>query len=358
MRIAAGADKQLLEFGLRRAQGPDGGVTASKYAVLGGFDASSNIVAGKLFGITVKGTHAHSFVMSYISIKDLSTTTITDPSGEEVEFVARVLEKRKQLNYIESNNGELAAFISYAQAFSNGFLALIDTYDTLKSGIQNFICVGWVLMEIGYKPLGIRLDSGDLAYLSRKVRELFHQVDVQYGLPQSVLRPELCFTKLSIVASNDINEDVLISLNREGHAIDVFGIGTHLVTCQRQPALGCVYKLVELNGKSRIKLSQESEKIVIPGKKRAFRLFGSDDIPLVDLLQTVDEEPPQVGKRILVRHPFHENKRAYVTPKRVEELLSLLYDGGKSFEAMEELIANWNLVESRARCLQELASLR
>jgi len=363
MRIAAGPQKQLLEFGLRRAQGPDGGVTASKYAVLGGFDATSNLVAGKLFDIPVKGTHAHSFVMSFVSLQDLCSSKIALPVPrqqqggsvvDEVEFVGLVLSYRKILGYEDSHEGELAAFISYAQAFPHGFLALIDTYDTLHSGVKNFICVAWALAEIGYKPLGIRLDSGDLAYLSRTIREQFELIDRQHIVPHAAAIFQHCV----IVASNDINEDVLIALNREGHAIDVFGIGTHLVTCQKQPALGCVYKLVELNGKSRIKLSQESEKIVIPGKKRAFRLYGSDNVPLVDLLQTNGEECPQVGKRILVRHPFHENKRAYVTPTRVEELLTLLYDGQSSKEIHETQILNWKLTEARAHCREELTCLR
>ncbi len=302
MRLAAGPHKSLLEFGLRRAQGPDGGLSASKYSHLGGFNGTSNVLAGKLFGIEVKGTHAHSFVMSYVSLSDLKTSTIRAADGSgEVEFVVRVLEKRVQLGFGDSNEGELAAFIAYAQAFPGGFLALVDTYDTTKSGLKNFLSVGWALHELGYKPVGIRLDSGDLAYLSKVSRERFRAIDRDF------LGGEEVFGKCLIVASNDINEDVLLSLNREGHEIDVFGIGTHLVTCQMQPALGCVFKLVEINGLPRIKLSQEVEKLVIPGKKTVYRLYGNDRHPLLDLMLTTSEPAPLVGQRLLVRHPFAEN---------------------------------------------------
>lgn len=129
------------------------------------------------------------------------------------------------------------------------------------------------------------------------------------------------------MASNDINEDVLHSLNDQGHEIDSFGIGTHLVTCQAQPALGMVYKLVEINGKPRIKLSQDLEKVTIPGTKECYRLIGVEGVPLVDLIIRVGETPPQVGKRIMCRHPFEEKKRAFVTPQDVIPLHYLFWDG-------------------------------
>ncbi len=360
MRLAVGPGKQLLEFGLRRAQGPDGAISASKYSYLGGFDATSNVSAGKLFDIGVKGTHAHSFVMSFLSLKDLHTTTIfTEKCQQEVEFVEKVLKYRDELGFIDTNEGELAAFVSYAQSFPLGVLCLIDTYETAASGVKNFICVGLALHEVGYTPVGIRLDSGDLAYWSKFIRQKFQEIDAKYGFPNS--SPfGFEFSKCSIVASNDINEDVLLSLNREGHEIDVFGIGTHLVTCQRQPALGCVFKLVEINGQPRIKLSQEIEKMVIPGKKLVYRLFGSDGVPLVDLLQTNDEEKPAVGKKILVRHPFAENKRAYVTPSRVEELMGLVFDG--QHKANKGIVSCGNVMKTlqdkRKFCKEQLCQLR
>ncbi|KAJ1404134.1 Quinolinate phosphoribosyl transferase, partial [Ochromonadaceae sp. CCMP2298] len=344
MRLAAGPGKSLLEFGLRRAQGPDGGLSASKYSYLGGFDGTSNVLAGKLFGIAVKGTHAHSFVMSYTGLADLRSSTIKPFTPEGVEFVARVLEKRALLG--SSNEGELAAFIAYAQAFPMGFLALVDTYDTLNSGIRNFLCVGWVLYELGYKPVGIRLDSGDLAYLSKEARKIFRKFDEEMKME--------VFGGVNIVASNDINEAVLSHLTSEGHEINTFGIGTHLVTCQSQPALGCVFKLVEINKVPRIKLSQEMEKLVIPGKKVVYRLFGQDGKPLLDLMMLADESPPQPGEKILARHPFSEQKRAYVQPTSVRPLLQCVYDGALSGQCAPTP----SLDERRALCIAEVASLR
>lgn len=152
--------------------GPDGAMSASRYAYMGGFDGTSNVLAGFMHNIPVKGTHAHSFVMSFTQLEDLQITTIRHAtSGEDVEFVELVLAKKLLLPCAaQGNEGELAAFISYAQAFPSGFLALVDTYDSLLSGTPNYLAVGWALHEVGYSPRGIRLDSGDLAYLSMKVR--------------------------------------------------------------------------------------------------------------------------------------------------------------------------------------------
>lgn len=168
------------------------------------------------------------------------------------------------------------------------------------------------LSDLGYRAVGIRIDSGDLAYLSQAARDTFVKLSERFNLPW--------FAKMTIVASNDINEETIMSLNEQNHQIDCFGVGTHLVTCQRQPALGCVYKMVEINNHPRIKLSQEVDKITIPGRKNAYRLYGADSHALIDLLQRCDEPAPQVGTRVLCRHPFQESKRAYVIPTRVETL--------------------------------------
>lgn len=133
------------------------------------------------------------------------------------------------------------------------------------------------LHDQGYLPIGIRIDSGDLAYLSCLARKNFVSVSEHYNLPW--------FAKLTIVASNDINEETILSLNEQGHKIDCFGIGTHLVTCQKQPALGCVYKLVEINNQPRIKLSQDVEKVTMPGRKNVFRLYGIEGWAVIDILQ-------------------------------------------------------------------------
>eukprot|EP00602_Paraphysomonas_sp_CaronLab_P001175 CAMPEP_0185020246 /NCGR_PEP_ID=MMETSP1103-20130426/2846_1 /TAXON_ID=36769 /ORGANISM="Paraphysomonas bandaiensis, Strain Caron Lab Isolate" /LENGTH=515 /DNA_ID=CAMNT_0027551027 /DNA_START=102 /DNA_END=1649 /DNA_ORIENTATION=- len=348
MRQAAGEKKKLLEFGLRRAQGPDGAMSASKYSYIGGFDGTSNVLSGMLTGIPVKGTHAHSFVMSYSGFSDLSRTTISNAVGKQVEFLELVKNKRKALGSTDKpNDGELAAFVSYAQSFPKGFLALVDTYDTLMSGVPNFLAVGWALHDLGFQPLGIRLDSGDLAYLSMEARRMFREADRIIG--------ENIFETCSIIASNDINEDVLLSLGRCENEIDVFAIGTNLVTCQSQPALGCVFKLVELNGQPRIKLSQEVEKTVIPGRKDVYRLTGPlSPCPLIDLIQLSSEEPPKSGQRILCRHPFQENKRAHIVPAQVTPLLSLKWDGQNGGRQERP-----QCVETlRTRVVQQIRSLR
>ncbi|MDE3056742.1 MAG: nicotinate phosphoribosyltransferase [Bacteroidota bacterium] len=323
MKLAAGKNKGLLEFGLRRAQGPNGGLTASRYSYLGGFDATSNVLAGKTYGIPLRGTLAHAFVSTFSSLKEIPSSTITTPDGKETEFVSRVLDFRKKLNAENSHEGELAAFIAYAQAFPKSFLALVDTYDTLKSGVPNFLAVALALHSAGYVPVGVRLDSGDLAYLSKQTREQFRKVSSRFHVP---------FERLSIVASNNINEATLHALAQQGHEIDVFGIGTHLVTCEAQPALGGVYKLVEVNGEPRIKLSQEKAKTTIPGKKEVYRLIDQHGFPMTDLMIRIGEAPPKVGEKILCRHPFEEAKRAYIKPSDVMLLHQCVWDGKRAAE--------------------------
>jgi nicotinate phosphoribosyltransferase len=322
-RLAAGTDKGLIEFGLRRAQGPDGGISASRYAYIGGFNGTSNVEAGQLFGLPTKGTMAHSYVASFSGLDDISDPTIKSPDGRERNFVEMVLSYRSRLGYEQTHEGELAAFISYALAFKDGFLALVDTYDTMKSGLPNFICVALALIAVGYKPVGIRLDSGDLAYFSKETRKVFHKVGKQFSID--------AFGALTIMASNDINESILLSLTQQGHEINVFGIGTHLVTCQAQPALGCVYKLVALNGHPRIKLSDEVEKMTIPARKEAYRLIGANRQPVLDLMVEAGTLPPKAGERILCRHPLNEAKRAYVVPKSVVPLHRCVWDGWQTY---------------------------
>lgn len=185
MRLAAG-DKKLLEFGLRRAQGPDGGMTASRYSFLAGFHATSNVKASQVYNIPVKGTHAHAFVSSFRSLKDLQSTSLFNKkTGEVLEYVPVVIKYLKQLNEsAETNEGELAAFIAYSISWPNNFTVLIDTYNTLKSGLVNFCAVALALIEFGYDPIGIRLDSGDLSYLSIKARAFFVKLAEKYNIPE------------------------------------------------------------------------------------------------------------------------------------------------------------------------------
>ncbi|KAG4073559.1 hypothetical protein HA402_000783 [Bradysia odoriphaga] len=433
-RMVAGKHIKLLEFGLRRAQGPDGGLSASKYSYIGGFDGTSNVLAGKLFNIPVKGTHAHAYITSFSGFAELKTRNIKHKEhGTLRDLLELAIGHRKSLSQTmeisteESSEGELAAMVSFAIAFPDGFMALVDTYDvkssepttsaindpsthatngivntnglnvpienakvdensncehasnnenpfnsctesrvngefsfnivdgdnddvnkmddgtvhkcqcnkmlsthtkllktvgkSFRSGLLNFCAVALALNDQGYRALGIRIDSGDLAYLSCLARETFEKVAVKFKIPW--------FNTLTIVASNDINEETILSLNEQGHKIDCFGIGTHLVTCQRQPALGCVYKLVEINGQARIKLSQDVEKVTMPGNKNAYRLYSADGHALIDLLQKDSEDAPKVGQKVLCRHPFQESKRAYVIPSRVEPLYKVYWKEGR-----------------------------
>ena len=341
-RLAVGFDKGLIEFGLRRAQGPDGGISASRYSYMGGFDGTSNVLAGYLFGIPIRGTHAHSYVQSFTGIEDLKDHTLIGAGGEVYDFVKMVLEIRRELGFNNTNGGELASFIAYAQAFPREFLALVDTYDTQKSGVPNFVCVALGLLKIGYRPIGVRLDSGDLSYLSRGTRKVFSEIGARTGSDLS---------KCLILASNEINRSVLSSLSQQGHDIDAFGIGTHLVTCDDQPAMGCVYKLVEAKGIPRIKLSQELSKMTIPGKKEAYRLFSEDGYSLLDLMIRVGDKPPEPSKRVLCHHPFDHIKRVYVTPSRVIPLHHCVWDGKRVYPEVP-------LNESRNYILNQLQSTR
>jgi len=375
-RMAAGKQIKLLEFGLRRAQGPDGGLSASKYAYIGGFDGTSNVLAGKMFNIPVKGTHAHAYISSFSTISDLKHRSLpvcnAEVSNEGVsnegvsnegvsdagvcdsaaprDFVDVCVSRRTQLADMlgilseEANDGELAAFASFAMAFPDGFTALVDTYEVLRSGLLNFCAVAVALSDFGYRPIGIRLDSGDLAYLSNRARDVFHQIGKELSLPW--------FSDLIIVASNDINEETILSLNDQQHQIDCFGIGTHLVTCQKQPALGCVYKLVEINKQAKIKLSEDLEKVTIPGRKEVYRLYGSDGHALIDLMQRHDEPAPLPGHRVLCRHPFLESKRAYVNPAHVEPLLKIFWQDGKCPQRLA------TIEQLRQRVQNQLGSMR
>ncbi|XP_047323964.1 nicotinate phosphoribosyltransferase 2-like [Impatiens glandulifera] len=355
-RFVAGKSKILLEFGLRRAQGPDGALSASKYSYIGGFDATSNVEAGRLFGIPIGGTHSHAFVSSFMSLDEITGRSLQSFDGSCIceDFVGLVqkwlntLKNSKSLSasFGETNQSELAAFISYALAFPSNFLALVDTYDVIRSGIPNFCAVALALGDLGYEVKGIRLDSGDLAYLSMEARKYFNAIEKEFE--------RATFGKMNITASNDLNEETLDALNKQGHELDAFGIGTYLVTCYAQAALGCVFKLVEINNQPRIKLSEDVTKVSIPCKKRCYRLYGKEGYPLVDIMTGENEPPPKVGERILCRNPFIESKRAFVVPQQVEELLKCYWPGSLG-QPREELPT---LKEIRGRCIKQLEIMR
>ncbi|ETO09461.1 nicotinate phosphoribosyltransferase [Reticulomyxa filosa] len=357
---------RLLEFGLRRAQGPDGAMSGSKYAYLGGFDSTSNVLAGITFDIAISGTHAHSFVTSFSSLDQVhmnssvviqwyDSTNKQKKIKDGKDLKSKAIEYRNKLKGENTNEGELAAFIAYAISFPAQFLALIDTYNTLESGLVNFMSVALALNDAGYRPLGIRLDSGDLSYLSKKCRLYFQNVSRLFELDY--------IEHLSIVVSNDINEEVLYALKEQGHEIDAFGIGTHLVTCQKQPALGCVYKLVAIEHSPRIKISEDIGKMTLPGIKSAYRLYIRNNEPLVDLLILDDEMQEDVpnskkSRRLLepkrtVRcyHPSNDLIRVDIVPDRVEPLLIKVWDGKLKYKSP-------SLDEIRQFCLERVRNLR
>ncbi|MCP4591199.1 MAG: nicotinate phosphoribosyltransferase [bacterium] len=225
----------VLEFGLRRAQGIDGAVTASRAAYVGGCAATSNLLAGKLFDIPVRGTHAHSWVMCFET--------------------------------------ELEAFQAYAQALPNNCVFLVDTYDTLE-GVRNAVRVGRWLREQGRKLIGVRLDSGDLAYLSTEARRILDQAG---------------FADAVILASNDLDEHIIKSLKEQGAAIGAWGVGTKLATAYDQPALGGVYKLAAVReaGKPwqyRVKVSEQALKTSTPGILQVRRFIDADSAFVADAI--------------------------------------------------------------------------
>lgn len=233
--VQAAAGDDVLEFGLRRAQGIDGGLTATRAAYIGGCIGTSNVLAGQLYGIPVKGTHAHSWVMGF--------------------------------------EHEYAAFEAYARALPNNCIFLVDTYDTIE-GVRTAIEVGYGLRDRGFEMLGIRLDSGDLTALSQQARSLLDEAGFQHAV---------------IVASNDLDEYKIAQLKREGAAIDVWGVGTRLVTAADQAALGGVYKLSAIkeggNWSYRIKQSEERIKISNPGFLQVYRTYDAQGRPLGDRIE-------------------------------------------------------------------------
>uniref|UniRef100_A0A182VTQ5 nicotinate phosphoribosyltransferase n=1 Tax=Anopheles minimus TaxID=112268 RepID=A0A182VTQ5_9DIPT len=270
-------------------------------------------------------------------IEDQNVLKATDEGEESVEVEAQ--NETEALDGVDENTR-----CANCEALNTMIHHLKSVGKSFRSGLLNFCAVALALNDQGYRAIGIRIDSGDLAYLSCLARETFERIAERFKLPW--------FSKLTIVASNDINEDTILSLNEQGHKIDCFGIGTHLVTCQRQPALGCVYKMVEINNQPRIKLSQDVGKVTMPGSKNVFRLYGADGHALIDLLQRVDENPPEVGQKVLCRHPFQESKRAYVIPTQVEPLYRVYWSEGRVAQVLP------SLEEVRERVQASLKTLR
>lgn len=276
----------ISEFGLRRAQGPDAGLYGARAAYIGGCRSTSNVLAGQMFGIEVKGTHSHSWVMSFPT--------------------------------------EYDAFEAYAKVYPDSCLLLVDTYDTLKSGVPNAIRVFKKLKADGHKPLGIRLDSGDLAYLSRQARKMLDEA----GFPEA-----------KIFVSNDIDEKVLLALAQQDAKIDVYGIGTKLITSFNNAALGGVYKLsaIEEDGKMipKIKVSNSHEKTTNPGLKKTVRVLV-DGMAAADLICLHDDEF-DTSKPLTVYHPEQTWKKTTFDKYELKELMVDVFKDGKLVYDMPSL---------------------
>lgn len=296
---AAGKDGQVLEFGLRRAQGPDGAMSASRAAFVGGCGATSNTLAGMRYGIPVRGTQAHSWIMSFAD--------------------------------------ELESFRAYAHRYPDSALLLVDTYDTLGSGVPNAITVARELREQGHELAGIRLDSGDLAALSIEARRMLDDAG---------------FPNVRIVASNDLDEYLVESLRAQGARIDTWGVGTQLVTSKQEPALGGVYKLVSIqegdHWRPCMKLSSNPGKSTSPGVKQVYRAYREGHFA-GDLVSLANEAPPRSG--CSVHDPLYVTQPQSLQADHFEPLLSKVMEHGQRVRPAPAL------TEIRQRGLEQLDKL-
>ena len=286
VRMVSG-DDPVLEFGTRRAQELDAAIWGTRAAYIGGCDATSNVRAGKMFGIPVSGTHAHALVQAY--------------------------------------RDDYKAFKAYAESHRD-CVFLVDTYDILKSGVPNAIRVA---KEFGDKInfLGVRIDSGDMAYMSKKVRQ---QLD------------EAGFTKAKIYASSDLDEKTILNLKMQGSKIDVWGIGTRLITAYDQPALGCVYKLVSIEDENGVmvdtmKISNNAEKVSTPGKKQVWRITrNSDGKSEGDYIALWDERPDQLDE-LFMFHPVYTYINKTVKDFTARPILQPIFENGKRVYELPKL---------------------
>lgn len=297
----------IMEFGLRRAQGPDAGIYGARAAVIGGCIGTSNVLCGQLFDVPVKGTHAHSWIMSFPD--------------------------------------EYTAFKTYADMYPSACILLVDTYDTLKSGVPNAIRVFQEMQKEGI-PLtyyGIRLDSGDLAYLSKKARKMLDDAG---------------FTDAVISASNDLDEYLIESLKLQGAAITSWGVGTNLITSKDNPAFGGVYKLAALMGEDgnfipKIKLSENTEKVTNPGNKTIYRIYEKDTGKLkADLICLVEENFSE-EEALLLFDPLEPWKKTRLEAGTftLRELMIPVFKNG------ECCYNSPKVMEIRGYCQQELDTL-
>lgn len=293
IRRAAG-DRLVIDFGLRRAHGL-GGILASKAAVLGGANSTSNVYSAFLFSLVSTGTQAHSWIQAY--------------------------------------DDEITAFRDFAKAFPKRCVLLVDTYDTLKSGVPNAITVAGEMESRGDSLFGVRIDSGDLAYLSKKTRKMLDVNGLHY---------------VKIVASNQLDEYVIKSLLEQGAPVDAFGVGTRLATGHADGALDGVYKLSMSDNKPRLKISENPEKIILPGRKNVFRCIDENGLFYADCIALDDEDEIDT-----IYHPYQPEKSRKVRAYKKERLLRKVMDKGRitiEKKKPEEIAA---FVQARLRRLPE-----
>ena len=297
----------IMEFGLRRAQGPDAGTLGARAAMIGGCVGTSNVLAGQLFDVPVKGTHAHSWIMSFPD--------------------------------------EYTAFKAYADMYPNACILLVDTYDSIKSGVPNAIRVFTEMREAGipFTFYGIRLDSGDLAYLSKKARKMLDNAGFQDAV---------------ISASNDLDEFLIESLKAQGAAITSWGVGTNLITSKDNPSFGGVYKLAAIMGPDgefipKIKLSENSEKVTNPGNKMIYRIYEKSTGKIkADLICLVHETYDEADDLLLFdpNEPWKKTKLKGGT-YTLYPLMKQIFKNG------ECVYTSPSVMEIREKCKEELNTL-
>ena len=278
--VQAAEGGTIMEFGLRRAQGPDAGIYGARAAIIGGCAGTSNVLTGQMYNMPAMGTHAHSWVMSFPT--------------------------------------ELEAFRKYAALFPTSCLLLVDTYDTLRSGVPNAITVFNELREKGFEPKGIRLDSGDLAYLSREARKMLDDA----GFPNAI-----------ICASGDLDENLIRDLKLQGAAIDTWGVGTKLITSEDCPSLGGVYKLsaeyVDGRVVPKIKISENAVKITNPGVKKLYRIYDKANGKAIADLIALEQETYDESQPLTIYDPVNTWKSMTLTNYTMKELQVPLFKNGK-----------------------------
>ena len=307
-RIVQAADGDpVAEFGLRRAQGPDAGIYGARAAIIAGCSSTSNVLCGQMFDVPISGTHAHSWIMSFPD--------------------------------------ELTAFRAYAKLYPNRCILLIDTYDTIHSGLKNAITVFTEMREAGI-PLttyGVRLDSGDLAYLSKKVKQ---ELD-EHGFENAI-----------ISASNDLDENIITSLKNQGATINSWGVGTNLITAKDCPSFGGVYKLAAIADTKtsqfvpKIKISENVDKITHPGNKTIYRIYDLGHKVIADLICLVGETF-DTSKPLILFDPLETWKKTRLVggSYTMEEILTPIFKNGKC------VYESPSVMEIQRRCAKEKDTL-